>query len=341
MTSEVRRILRRENVPFGDKKNPTTRQALVDALWAYASGLIMANGRRVAVIVFDNVDLLARMETTSNLLKAGFGESRRVVFESAEIMRNERYRISVGERDRMKYNPRIAQPEFDVPMRLVWLSEANFTDPAVFGKTTEHFRALVAMGLDPICIDDDAAHDGFAVFCCVHWLATEGNALRSLGFTWDQARLAVQFYVQNIHRLIDIFPRRLIQIAQAIRECPDPVQRDEKLGRMLRSVDQRPRLKLPQPWVTSLLWPSECKFPPQSAEPSPAASKPLPDRQAEPEPGSEPPANSTEPEPVKPDPEAVARPLEGTRVSPRKPRATARASRKKPWRLIPPVILDE
>jgi hypothetical protein len=74
--------------------------------------------------------------------------------------------------------------------------------------------------------------------------------LRSLQFTWETSRAAVQFYVEHIHRLVDIHPRRLVMIAQAIRDHPDPAKHMALLNRMLRDTDQRPKLKLPQTWVS-------------------------------------------------------------------------------------------
>ena len=56
----------------------------------------------------------------------------------------------------------------------------------------------------------------------------------------------MQFYVKNVHRLIDIPPRRLSLIAKMIADNPDPAERKERLEGMLRPTDQRPRLMLPR-----------------------------------------------------------------------------------------------
>jgi hypothetical protein len=69
------------------------------------------------------------------------------------------------------------------------------------------------------------------------------------------SRDAVSFYLDNVHRLIDICPRRLEQIAKVIKDNPNLAQRDLRLQMMLRSTDQRPKLHLPEPWVPAMRWP--------------------------------------------------------------------------------------
>jgi hypothetical protein len=63
-----------------------------------------------------------------------------------------------------------------------------------------------------------------------------------LHFTYDVARDAVRFYVDHVHQLIDIHPRRLQPVAQAM--TLPPVLRDGKLRQMLRNTDQRPSCAL-------------------------------------------------------------------------------------------------
>jgi hypothetical protein len=105
-------------------------------------------------------------------------------------------------------------------------------------------------------------------------LATECNALGGEGISYEVARRAVQFYVQNVHRLIDIPPRRLSLIAKTIRDNTTQDGRDERLNQMLRPSDQRPKLILPEPWLQVLLWsPTPPTRPQQSPEPPVAAEQ--------------------------------------------------------------------
>ena len=138
---------------------------------------------------------------------------------------------------------------------MIWLSNLNYTDPGIVAGLPIHFHAMVSKGLDPYWISNDAEHDGHDLFLYVHWLATERNSLGGEGYSYAVARQAVQFYVKNVHRLIDIPPRRLSLIAKMIADNPDPAERKERLEGMLRPTDQRPRLKVPESWVPVLLWP--------------------------------------------------------------------------------------
>ena len=140
-------------------------------------------------------------------------------------------------------------------MRLLWFSNLNYTDPALLDALPDHFRALVSRGLDPIWIPGDIEHDGFAVFIYTHWAATEGNMLRGKGYPYEVSRDAVSFYLNNVHRLIDICPRRLQQIAKVVKDNPNLAERDLRLQMMLRSTDQRPKLHLPESWVSVMRWP--------------------------------------------------------------------------------------
>ena len=99
----------------------------------------------------------------------------------------------------------------------------------------EHWNALVGRGIDPIWIPTDG-RDGLDLFEYTHHTATEGNMLRSLHFTWEVSRAAMQFYVEKIHTLVDIHPRRLVMIAQTIRDNPDP---DKQQGSSARCCAAR------------------------------------------------------------------------------------------------------
>ena len=124
--------------------------------------------------------------------------------------------------------------------------------------------------------------DGLDLFEYTHHTATEGNMLRSLQFTWEVSRAAMQFYVEHVHALVDIHPRRLVMIAQTIRDNPDPDKHMARLSLMLRDSDQRPKLIVATTWVAmdgGLLLP---KHPPPpnrargTLKPVVAAEKPQP-----------------------------------------------------------------
>ena len=239
---------------FGGGRSDTTvptrrtNTRLSETLWDYYR-------QGIDVGILDDADSVARKETTANLLKVGFGDRGKIVFETIASIRNDEYRTAEDERLRKRYNPTIPPPWFYVLMRLLWLSNLNYTDPAVLDVLPDHFRALVSRGLDPVWIPGDAEHDGFAVFIYTHWAATEGNMLRGKGYPYDVSRLAVAFYLDNVHRLIDICPRRLEQIAKVIRDNSNLAARELRLQAMLRPTDQRPRLLLPEPWVSVMRWP--------------------------------------------------------------------------------------
>jgi hypothetical protein len=265
--------------------------SLVEVLWQIESGLIHHHDRKIAVMLADDRDGLLRQPTTCNQMKSIFGADRRRAFlENRESLRNETRRNSTEEREKRKYNPTIHPPSFPVAARLIQLANINYTDSAVASGLSEHFLALVSKGLDPIWIPSDKEHDGFGLFVYTHWLATEGNALRSEQYTYDVARRAVSFYTEYVNRLIDISPRRLSMIARIIRDNPDPGQCALRLDQMLRPDDQRPKLHLPESWIPVLLWPDNPPRRPDPAsppEPPPAASQP--DPEPEPDPPAPPP----------------------------------------------------
>jgi hypothetical protein len=90
---------------------------------------------------------------------------------------------------------------FSGPRRLrwLWLANTNYTDPAVLARLGDHFAPLIARGLNPFWIRDDAEHD---LFLYVYHLATEENLLRSMGFPYEVSRKAVNFYVTPANRLV-------------------------------------------------------------------------------------------------------------------------------------------
>ena len=275
---EARRALRKAGVPFHEFGVTPSERDLVKLMWFITCGIITYRGR-LLVVIADDQDGLARRETILNHLKGMFGsDRRRVTFPSSEALRNEEYKNSENAKDRAKYRATIAPSGFDIDIRLIWLSNLDYTDPEIIATLPSHFHAMVSKGLDPLCIPNDAAHDGRDVFLFTHYLSTEKNSLGGAGYSYEVARQAVRFYVENVHQLIDIPPRRLAMIAKVIKDNPDPAGRDERLAQMLRDTDQRPKLILPESWVPVLLWPTE---PPRRAEAVPIV--PPPEETPEPE----------------------------------------------------------
>jgi hypothetical protein len=101
------------------------------------------------VLLADDKDGIARRETILNHLKNVFSEDqRRVIFLSDRAIRNEEYRDSNDPKEQRKYRASIPPSAFDLEVRLIWLSNIDFTDPAVIGKLpTHHFNALVSRGV--------------------------------------------------------------------------------------------------------------------------------------------------------------------------------------------------
>ena len=289
---EAKRAMKANNTAFYEFGVTQNEYDLVSHLWSIQSGIIQYKGRRIVVIIADDKDGLARRETILNHFKRGFGgDHRSITFPSDKAFRNASYKESENEKDRKKYRASIPPPSFDIEVRLIWLSNLNYTDPGIVAGLPIHFHAMVSKGLDPYWISNDAEHDGHDLFLYVHWLATERNSLGGEGYSYAVARQAVQFYVKNVHRLIDIPPRRLSLIAKMIADNPDPAERKERLEGMLRPTDQRPRLKVPESWVPVLLWPQNLprrsdspesppdepdEQPPQSAEAEPPVREPVP-----------------------------------------------------------------
>jgi hypothetical protein len=167
---------------------------------------------------------------------------RTVTFETPEITRNENRRLS----GHGGYDPFIPPPEFPVPadLRWLWLANTNYTDPAVLAKLRDHFAPLIARGLNPFWIRDDAEHDHRDLFLYVHHAATEENLLRSMGFKYEVSRKAVNFYVTHANRLVDFCPRRLELIAQAFTTDQPPAALEAELNSMAPSVIRR-KFQLP------------------------------------------------------------------------------------------------
>ena len=260
------------------------------------------------------------------------------------------------EKEKKRYKVSIPPPEFDLEVRLIWLSNIDYTDPKLIATLPVHFHAMVSKGLDPFWIPNDAENGGRDVFIYTHYLATEKNGLGGEGYGYTVARQAVEFYVTHVHRLIDIPPRRLSMIAKVIAENPNPRDRDDRLEGMLRNTDQRPKLTLPEPWVPVLLWPRDppkCREPivhpddHPTPEPDPiaATSEPDPAPFVPPTPEPEPITATPEPDPApvvpptpEPDPIAATREPAPAPLVPPTPQPDLNASpTPEPKPVVPPV----
>ncbi len=261
-TFHARRECRRCGIKDVPEQRPNNEHALNHYLWL---------NRDKPVLLLDECDRLLRNETTANMLKVCNGDPRVASLGTMESTRNERWQAAGDPR----YNPLIPASEFPLGdnARQAMLSNRNYQDEAVVADLPqEHWQALVGRGIDPVWVPTEG-NDGRDLFEFTHWNATKNGMLRSLQFTYEVARVAVQYYVENIHRLVDIHPRRLVMIAEAIRDNPNPDRRMSRLNQMLRLVDQRPKLIVPQTRV--LIWPTRPPPPrhlrrgkPQSARPT-------------------------------------------------------------------------
>jgi hypothetical protein len=214
---------------------------------------------QASALLFDDPGRIAGDEAACDILKTAFGMQRTVTFETPEITRNETRRIS----GHGGYDPFVPPPDFPVPadLRWLWLANTNYADPAVLTRLGDHFAPLIARGLNPFWIRDDAEHDHRDLFLCVHHLATEENLLRSMGFPYEVSRRAVNFYVTHVNRLVDLCPRRLELIAKAFATDQPPAALEAELNSMAPSILIRPKLRLPASWVSVpdgvLLWPEQ------------------------------------------------------------------------------------
>ena len=251
----------------------------------------------IDVLLLDDPGKIASDEASCDVLKTAYGVQRTVMYETPEITRNAIWR------DQMRmYNPGIPDPQFPCNSRLLWLANTNFADPAIIAKLGDHFEPLIARGLNPFWIRDDAENDQCALFLYVWWLATEGKLLRSMGFSYEVSAQAVNYFVAHAHDLRDLAPRRVELLARAFNN-PVAGAREAELRSMLSTTggDLRPKLKLPAAWVTvidgtpqgALMRPlAKPETPPQEPE------KPDPDPEPDPEP---PPASRAKPPEAEPE----------------------------------------
>ena len=206
--------------------------------------------RNAAALLLDDPGRLAHDEDSLDVLKTGFGAQRTVMLETPQIVQNELWRLA----GHASYNALIPPPRFSTrDLRFLWLSNTDFTDPKLRKMIAEHFDPLVARGLNPFRITDDAEHDNQAVFEWVLWLVTVKNLLRNLGFSYNDSRSAVNFYISNAHRLYDLSPRRMELLASLFRENLPQQTLEIELDSHLSKTDLRPKLKVRS---SGLLWPA-------------------------------------------------------------------------------------
>ena len=278
-TFETRRIARKHGIKDVPEDRPANIDALVSFFWLH---------RNRPVVLLDECDNLFHAESTCNMLKVANGDPRVVAYGSQRSALNERYKAEGSERYR-DYIPATRFP-LGCNVRQIGLTNRNYQDPQVIRELPEqHWNALVGRGLDPLWVPTEG-NEGLDLFCLTHWLATEGNMLRSLQFTWDVSRRAVEYYVEHIHTLVDIHPRRLVMIAQTVANNRDPDKCERALAQMLRQTDQRPKLRIPQTWVQvgSLLLSRQPPPPKHLRQQHPSAAKPEP-TQEDPDPDPPPP----------------------------------------------------
>ena len=91
------RILRWRHVKYHESY-PKDVYALVKTLWD-------CKRRSIDVGILDDADLVARMETTSNVLKVSFDNNGKVVFETTASIKNEEYRNAEDKRSKKAVRP--------------------------------------------------------------------------------------------------------------------------------------------------------------------------------------------------------------------------------------------
>ena len=265
----------------GIGKNTLTRQIAKQHLIKYvpedrpanAAALVSCTWRNVMcpLHVLNECDHLLRDPLAMNIIKLMHETPRRCAHYTNEARQNEYY-LESGSR---QYRESIAPTSFalDDPAkrtrnaRQLFTLNLNYTDPEVTRLLPqEHWTALLRRGLDPVFIPTPDR----ALFEYVVWLGGEGRMLNNLQFDYATSRDAIAFYVQNVNRLPELSPGRLVWIAEIIRDYPKDA---EMLDRMLSVTDQRD-LGLEPSLVQVLLWPRR----PPKRRPRPARRQDAPPR---------------------------------------------------------------
>ena len=303
----------------GIGKNTLTRQIAKQHLIKYvpedrpanAAALVSCTWRNVMcpLHVLNECDHLLRDPLAMNIIKLMHETPRRCAHYTNEARQNEYY-LESGSR---QYRESIAPTSFalDDPAkrtrnaRQLFTLNLNYTDPEVTRLLPqEHWTALLRRGLDPVFIPTPDR----ALFEYVVWLGGEGRMLNNLQFDYATSRDAIAFYVQNVNRLPELSPGRLVWIAEIIRDYPKDA---EMLDRMLSVTDQRD-LGLEPSLVQVLLWPRR----PPKRRPRPARRQDAPLRAPQqatvaPELTPEPKPIIDEPVVADPEPKPIDEPLVG------------------------------
>ena len=288
-TTIPRLIAKRHLIGFVPEDRPDNAAALVSMTW---------QNRMHPLHILNECNHLLRDPKTMNIIKLLHEEPRRCVHWTIEGKRNEDYK----ERGSIQYRESIPPTSFplDDPVthrryaRQLFTMNENYTDPEVTRLLPqEHWIALLRRGLDPVYIPTPPR----SLFEYVVWLSGEGRMLSNLQFNYPTSRDAIAFYVQNVNRLPEISPARVVMVAEIIRDNSKD-QAARMLDQMLLDTDQRD-LGLETGLVQSLLWP---RRPPKRTPKPPPVHRFRPPEQApvvDPEPVVEPdPESVVEPEPV-------------------------------------------
>ena len=294
----TRQIAKQHLIKYVPEDRPANAAALVSCTW---------RNLMCPLHVLNECDHLLRDPLAMNIIKLMHETPRRCAHYTNEARQNEYY-LESGSR---QYRESIAPTSFalDDPAkrtrnaRQLFTLNLNYTDPEVTRLLPqEHWTALLRRGLDPVFIPTPDR----ALFEYVVWLGGEGRMLNNLQFDYATSRDAIAFYVQNVNRLPELSPGRLVWIAEIIRDYPKDA---ERLDRMLSVTDQRD-LGLEQSLVQVLLWPRR----PPKRRPRPARRQDAPLRapqQATVAPELTPKPIIDEPVVADPEPKPIDEPLVG------------------------------
>jgi hypothetical protein len=207
---------------------PANESAFVKALYDHKDD---------PVLVLDDCDALARSERVAWIFKMAFGPDRVVVHHTVEARKNE-------QADDDRYNPNIPPQRFPITCRLIWLSNINFTDSTnVKNHMAPHFRAMCSRGLDPFWIDTSDEDDLFRY--CI-WLGTSGNMFSRMRKPIAEA--AVEWFIVNRNRLIEVSPRTLMRAAEYFQQRLGDAE-PYMLGRLLSVKQERNLPGMPIPKI--------------------------------------------------------------------------------------------
>jgi len=185
-----------------------TAPALVQLLWElHAGGLLVADDAK-GLFLNRNNDL-------NTVLKHALDtQPVRTISYSSTISQKADLVVAAGA------VPQAAPSTFTTKAKLLWCFNADLDDPAVFSPDMKaDLEALLERASGDISISRDPSH---LLDFTLH-VACEGGMLRGAAnrLTCEQANDSVKWFLDNIHRVKTISPRRLERIAQARRDFPD------------------------------------------------------------------------------------------------------------------------